>query len=130
MAEEPPTPIRLPKLARARSCPSKILFESLGGTCQVTPEEKDLLGSFNKKNDVLDAWVEEPKATCVLSPVEEVKIQKKPDAQGTETTSTQVSAPCTVSLYAWRRTAGCGVLCTAIICTPLLQLSPSKLQPN
>eukprot|EP00964_Phaeocystis_antarctica_P033724 scaffold19124_cov62-Phaeocystis_antarctica.AAC.6 len=75
--EEPPPPNRQRKT-------SKILFESLGGTCQVKPEEKGLLGARSEEMEA-----EEPKAACVSSALEEVKIQKKPDAKGTETTSKQ-----------------------------------------
>ena len=75
---EPPPPTRQRKT-------SKILFESLGGTCQVEPEEKGLLGARAEEMEA-----EEPKAACVSSALEEFRIQKKPDAKGTETTSTQV----------------------------------------
>ena len=79
--EEPPPPTRQRKT-------SKILIESLGRDCQVKPEEKNLLGARAEEMEA-----EESKAACVSPAPEEVKIQKKPDAKGTETTSTQVSAP-------------------------------------
>ena len=50
---EPPPPTRQRKT-------SKILFESLGGTCQVEPEEKGLLGARAEEMEA-----EEPKAACV-----------------------------------------------------------------
>ena len=70
--EEEPRPPRLRKT-------SKILLEAIGVTCQVEPEEKGLLGARAEETKA-----EEPKAAYLVgeSPVlEEVQIQKKPDAK-------------------------------------------------
>ena len=75
--EEEPRPPRLRKT-------SKILLEAIGGTCQVEPEEKGLLGARAEETKA-----EEPKVACGSPVFVEVQIQKRPDAK--------VSAPCTVS---------------------------------
>ena len=70
--EEEPRPPRLRKT-------SKILLEAIGGTCQVEPEEKGLLGARAE-----EMKAEEPKVACGMSGtsvIEKVQIQKKPDAK-------------------------------------------------